>query len=109
MGLRRLPLEVQYVFASVCCFLPVPYALFICTSALSLSWLPTFNATGIVYVLSGLFRERQNNYPSVPLPHLELVPWSDKKNLISRADWLLISVVLRVDWTDEQYGGHDPA
>ena len=50
------------------------------------------------------------NYPLVPLeplPHLEHVPLSETFD--SRADWSLISVVLQVDWTDEQYSSHDLA
>jgi hypothetical protein len=75
--------------------------------------LPTFIATAIEYMLSGLLREHQNNYPLVSLPHLEHTIFRGRiygiTRLDSRADWSLISVVLQVGWANKQYSSHDPA
>jgi hypothetical protein len=49
-----------------------------CVTALShYHGLPTSTATAIEYMLSRLLREHQNDYPLVPLTHLEHVSWSD--------------------------------
>ena len=89
---RLLLIIVHCVFAS---FLWFSSCIIYVTVLSHYHELPTFTATAFEYMLLGLLREHQNNYPLVLLPRLECVPWSDiwdHKTFNSRANRPLISV-----------------
>lgn len=70
--------------------------------------LPTFTATASSICYQCYFAKLPFS-PSSAFRTCSVVGYMGSKDFDSRADWSPISVILRVDWANEQYSSHDLA